>query len=225
MKLRIAVLAILALAIGRLVLAADSEKPQPQSNITYSAFLAAFNSNDEDVLSAQFGIECGVEAYWDLFGWNFRGSKADELSCRVVAISCNLRGNLLLFNAKGGYLCRLSCGQIYSVRLEDIDKDGIPELLTQELEGRGTGILILHYHLYKLTSTAIIPVWSAVSYSEDCWDPKKRCTPERGYVLQDPHEAGFYYTLEIQARHTKTVMREYIEIKEGKAVISPVKEP
>lgn len=108
-----------------------------------------------------------------------------------MAVSYNLRGDLFLFDAAGSLLVRAKTGELTWLQLFDFDVDGTAELITEEVDGRGTGVLIKGFHIYRLSRAGVEPLWQGASYSrkEVGLDPE---TGEsvyelvRGYVRCEP---------------------------------------
>lgn len=86
---------------------------------------------------------------------------------RVVALSKNRGGGLALFSSAGVLEDSLPSDEITSIELFDLDGDGISEMLTEEIEGRGTGVLIENYKLYSFDGGSIKKLWQRPSYIRD----------------------------------------------------------
>src|ERR1700747_1803009 len=60
---------------------------------------------------------------------------------RVIIVSCNLGGGLLTFRADASLVSSAVTGEIVGVRLLNLRGNESSELLTEEVDGRGTGAL------------------------------------------------------------------------------------
>jgi hypothetical protein len=86
---------------------------------------------------------------------------------RAIVISTNYGGGIALFSPEGVMESTLATGEVESIRLFDLNGDGISEILTDESEGPATGILIMHYDLYAVNDGKISRVWQELSYKRE----------------------------------------------------------
>jgi hypothetical protein len=101
----------------------------------------------------------------DLAGLNFQWQASPGDGSRVVAISKVHGGYLALFDEEGSLLDLLETGEIYySVLLCDLDQDAIAEVITDEVEGFGTGYLDRKFHIYKRQSDSLVDLGTRTSY-------------------------------------------------------------
>ncbi len=131
----------------------------------------------------------------DLRGYNWHRRIDPSPSIRVVAASYHRRGELFLFDAGGSLLKRLKTHELTWLQLFDFDLDGIDEIITEEIDGSGTGVIIKSYHIYRISQADIEPLWEGVSYSRK-WFGKDPETGEskvemiRGYLRYEPSANG-----------------------------------
>jgi hypothetical protein len=81
----------------------------------------------------------------------------------VVLITGNLHGTLLRADGKERIIQSVESAEIVSWSFCDLDENGIAELITDEIDGRGTGELIRNYHLYLLSPAISRTEWDAPS--------------------------------------------------------------
>lgn len=121
-----------------------------------------------------------------LQGYEFHREVEIGQGIRVILISCNLHGGLLSFRSSGSRIASISSNQITGLQLVDLDEDGISEIVTEEIESRGTGILVKNFELYKVSPESLRRLWSARSYYQS--------VPSQGDGARDPsarREDGF----------------------------------
>lgn len=91
---------------------------------------------------------------------------------RVIALSKNLGGGLVLFSPNGRVESSVTTNEITSLQCFDLNDDGVSELVTEEVEGRGTGILVKDFKIYSQSVHGLEKVWERRSYSREApWDP------------------------------------------------------
>lgn len=91
---------------------------------------------------------------------------------RVIVLSKNTGGGLLLFSPSGVLQNSIATGEITWIQLFDLNDDGISEVVTEEVEGRGTGILVKNFKLYTVADGRIEQIWKHLSYRrESSWNP------------------------------------------------------
>lgn len=112
---------------------------------------------------------------------------------RVVVISLRPEGGIAAFRADGSLLGTQSSGEITSVELFDLDEDGTSELMTEEVEGRGTGVLMKTFVLYGVSPKGIQKLWSGESHFRSVpWNPGSRehAQERYGFLRCDPSGGG-----------------------------------
>jgi hypothetical protein len=113
---------------------------------------------------------------------------------RVLVISCKHGGGLMVFGPSLRLTSSMKTDDIKSVTLLDLDEDGISEVLTDEVEGEGTGILLGQFVVYRVSPGPIRRLWDGVSlYQASSWDPKAGFTGgirREGFVRFDPSGGG-----------------------------------
>lgn len=91
---------------------------------------------------------------------------------RVIALSKNWSGALVLFSPNGRLESSVTTNEITSLQCFDLNQDGVSELVTEEVEGRGTGILVKAFKMYTRSAQGLEKVWERRSYSREApWDP------------------------------------------------------
>lgn len=89
---------------------------------------------------------------------------------RVIVVSKDRSGGVALFSPSGLLQDSIGTDEITWIQLFDLNGDGVSELVTEEVEGRGTGVLDKNYKLYRVNSTGIKKLWERRSYSrESLW--------------------------------------------------------
>lgn len=113
---------------------------------------------------------------------------------RLVAISRNLGGTLLTFRPDGSILARRETAEVTWLQLFDFDEDGQAEVILEEIDGRGTGILIKNFHIYRVADHAITNLWQGLSYQRKLLPSRKGGEPvldlQRGFVRCEPSGGG-----------------------------------
>jgi hypothetical protein len=113
---------------------------------------------------------------------------------RVIAVSKNLAGGLILFSQDGLMTNSLATDEITSIQVFDLNDDGVSEIVTEEVEARGTGILIKNFKLYAVDSSGIRQLWQRRSYTRQSPLNSRRSTQEvhetQYFIRFDPSGAG-----------------------------------
>jgi hypothetical protein len=124
-----------------------------------------------------------------LDGYSFHRVVELGRGLRIVVISRNLGGGLLLFDSTGAHIATKATNEIRWLQLFDIDEDGLSELMTEEIDGRGTGILETSYCLYRFAPERVEPLWHGESYSRLA--PTPGLVEEHlGFIRFDPSASG-----------------------------------
>ncbi|MGH9713911.1 MAG: hypothetical protein ACRD5M_11505 [Candidatus Acidiferrales bacterium] len=108
----------------------------------------------------------------------------------VIAISCQWNGGLPAFHADGSLIQMTQIGPISSIQLVDLDEDGVSEIITEEKEGRGTGVLLRSFNLHTVSNKSIANVWKAPSYSAASSEYGKAAELHEGFLRFDPAAFG-----------------------------------
>ncbi|HXG58217.1 MAG TPA: hypothetical protein VNL91_04270 [Thermoanaerobaculia bacterium] len=87
--------------------------------------------------------------------WEFRFGDGRT----VLIVSTEYAGAILLYSSAGGLVTARRTGSALSVQSQDVNADGTPELLTEEVVGRGTGIRDHQFVLYSIGSAGIETAW------------------------------------------------------------------
>jgi hypothetical protein len=94
---------------------------------------------------------------------------------RVLVLSKNMSGGLILFSRDGVAKSFLATEEITSLQIFDLNEDGVSELITEEIEGRGTGVLVKNFKVYKFDAEDIKEIWKGQSYSLSApWNPDNK---------------------------------------------------
>jgi hypothetical protein len=113
---------------------------------------------------------------------------------RLVVISRNLGGTLLVFRPDGSLRARKDTQEITWLQLFNFDEDGQAEIILDEIDGRGTGILLRNFHIYRLAESSIVQLWEGTSYhrkelpARD--DHSAAFELARGFIRCEPSGAG-----------------------------------
>ena len=131
----------------------------------------------------------------ELSGYSFHWQLEPGADLRVVAVSYNLRGAIFVFDAAGSLRARAEIGELSWLQLFDFDEDGTAELIAEEVDGRGTGVLVKSFRVYRLSTSAVEPLWQGVSFSRKALgqDPRtgdSRFELIRGYLRCEPSGSG-----------------------------------
>jgi hypothetical protein len=112
---------------------------------------------------------------------------------RVVAISCTRNGGLIAFGTDGKAVSSLQTGRITSLEIFDLTEDGNSEVILNEVEGTGTGVLMEAFVVYRLTSSEIRQIWKGDSVFRSApWKPagKVQVNQKTCFLRFDPSGAG-----------------------------------
>lgn len=88
---------------------------------------------------------------------------------KVVAISGNLHGGLLLFDHAGKMLSLVETPEIQEVRLFNPEEDPPTPLglVATEVDDIGTGVAEYNYHVYRVMGGTLKEVWKGLAYFLD----------------------------------------------------------
>lgn len=124
-----------------------------------------------------------------LAGYNFHREMDLGGGLRMIAISCNLGGGLAVFRSDGSAVTTQPTKEITTVQLIDLDEDGVSEVLTEEIDGRGTGVLDKTFRVYRIVGNGVREVWSGESYIRRAPD-EHHIEETIGFVRFDGSGAG-----------------------------------
>jgi hypothetical protein len=100
---------------------------------------------------------------------------------------------LLIFDSKGCLKTQLELPDLDSVQTLDIDSDGKQEILVDQVDGHGTGILFKKFHLYSARDQSIDELWSGLSFERVVnylSGPKPNLSLAVGLVKFEPGAVG-----------------------------------
>jgi len=130
----------------------------------------------------------------DLTGFGFAREMEIGSGIRVIAISTNDSGGLAAFRNDGSLIQTLKTDKITWLQMFDLNEDGVSEIVTEEVNGRGTGLLQKSFNLYAVSPQEIRKVWHAESYSLDAIPKEVGSKPsvkeKIGYLRFDPSGFG-----------------------------------
>ena len=146
-----------------------------------------------------------------LNGYNFHREVEIGGGVRVIAISRNLAGGLLVFAANGANIATKDTKEITWLQLFDFDEDGVAEIVTEEIHGRGTGVLEKSFHLYRVAGSQIVSLWQGESYTRHA--PTPDLIREReGFIRFDRSGSGTNARLiHVVVAPDKTLQRSVFE--------------
>ena len=124
-----------------------------------------------------------------LSGYSFHREVEIGKGLRAIVISRNLGGGLLVFGADGVLAEAEETEEITWIQLFDLDEDGVSEIVTEEIGGRGTGVLDKHFSVYRCTPQSIKRVWTGESYSRRSPKPE-RFEETNGFLRFDASGGG-----------------------------------
>jgi hypothetical protein len=169
-----------------------------------------------------------VPAYYRtmLAGYNFHWQIELGKHSRLVVISRNLGGSLLAFRSDGSLLARTEAGEITWLQLFDFDEDGQAEVILEEIDGRGTGILLKSFHIYRVADGAIRQLWDGLSYQRKLLpsgqDGSQVFSLLRGFVRCEPSGGGslhtrlFHFTERVTPRGSQMVSKRAYTFSRGR---------
>jgi hypothetical protein len=167
-----------ALCLSFVVCTLDSQASEELSERVVRQELAKKGENPEYVSSI-----VSLEGY--SFSWELSPSPA----AKVIVISRNLSGELYIFDTSGNLVRRLNTGEIVSAQLCELDGGGSAEILLDEVDIRGTGILSRSVHIYTIHGLELPTSIPLTVYSRTFHSPEKAdsyFSHVLGYVRCDP---------------------------------------
>lgn len=117
---------------------------------------------------------------------------------RVLAISCSHSGGLIAFANDGKFIASIRTGEITSFQVFDLAEDGNSMIVTDEVEGEGTGLLVKSFSMYRTTRGEIRKIWTGESFLRSApWTPSGniQVTEKKCYVRFDPASAAIRGTM------------------------------
>ncbi len=160
-----------------------------------------------------------------LAGYGFHWEIELGPDLRLVAVSRNLGGSLFTFGRDGAVLARRDTGEITALQLFDFDEDGLAEVILDEIDGRGTGVLLRNFHVYRSGRTSIGHLWEGVSYHRKLLPAGGDGSPafevRRGFLRCEPSGAGvpvarLLHVLEDARRQGPVVSRQAYAYSAGR---------
>lgn len=99
-----------------------------------------------------------------LAGYNFHREILVGSRIRVIAVSKNLGGALLVFDAEGKLRDTCKTDEILAIQLVDLDHDGIDEIVTEEVWNRATGPFNTGFVVYRVVPAPCRSVWHGEAF-------------------------------------------------------------
>jgi hypothetical protein len=108
----------------------------------------------------------------DLSGLEFAREVDLGQGLRVIVVSGSRSGGVAAFRGDGSMLTTIPTGQLTWIQLFDPDEDGVSEIIVEEIEGKGTGVLLKSFVLYVAGGETFREAWRQPSYRrESPWNP------------------------------------------------------
>jgi len=153
-------------SLALMLLASLTASASPQTILTLDAARQAVRQKQE-------GRDVQSVGSINLGGLNFYRELDLGNRLRVLAISANITGGLLAFRPDGSSISALKTDEITWILLADLDADGAAEVITEEVDGRGTGTLSKAFCIYAVSTSGIKRLWRGESYSySQVWEPR-----------------------------------------------------
>jgi hypothetical protein len=86
---------------------------------------------------------------------------------RLIVVSASGAGGLAAFRADGSLLQTMATGAITMIQLFDPDEDGVSEVIVEEVEGKGTGVLMKSFVLLVAGRERLTEAWRQPSYRRE----------------------------------------------------------
>jgi hypothetical protein len=113
---------------------------------------------------------------------------------RVIAISTTLGGGFALFRGDGSAVTTIRTGKIVWVQLVDLNEDDVSDVLVEEIDGKGTGVMMKSFVLYVVRRNDFKEAWRRPSYRMEApWNPASASAPTleiRNLLRFDPSGGG-----------------------------------
>ena len=110
----------------------------------------------------------------DLAGYSFHREFSIGNGVRVIAISKNLAGGILVFDRQGSKFDAQHTGEIISIQILDMDGDGRDEMITEEVGNRSTSNFSTSFAVYSVPDRKLLVLWRAKGFEEDVAPPSRR---------------------------------------------------
>jgi hypothetical protein len=146
---------MLVLVLAGAALGAGSPRPAPLS----------LSQLRQAIREVSAGKEPDPRLPIDLSAYDFHWDLDPGGGLHVVVVGCDHHGYILTFNAAGSLAVAEKTHQIVSLQVCKLENQGIPELITDEVDLWGTGFVQRQFHLYKLSPTETKQIWTAVSFA------------------------------------------------------------
>lgn len=113
-------------------------------------------------------IKFALPAKLRLEGYRFHWELSIAPDVHVILVSRTRGGALLAFREDGSLAGLVETAEITSAGLFDFDdEDGPAEVITEQIEGGGTGVLLKRYHIYRIGKNGPQEVWKEDSLDFD----------------------------------------------------------
>jgi hypothetical protein len=151
----------------------------------------------------------------------------------TIVLVSQMRGaysKLLVFSERGSLIAMTDVGaEIGGIALCDLNQDGISEVIVDQLDGWGTGVLETTYSVYGIAG-ATRELWSGLSLAIHEM-PGEGINIKRGYLRCEPSGWDVPYTrlvhLEVSRRSGKEILElHYLKLEDERLVeVESVREP
>jgi hypothetical protein len=154
------------------------------------AFIAGYESSPNHLRLARQLFDI------DLSGYRYSQELTLGHGLRAISISGFDQGAIFIFSESGKLLAKKKTSLVISIEIVDLDGDGLSEIVTEEQEASGTGILGTSFSIYGIYSNRLLRVWHDLAYSH-FYPPEGKSPQERifGFVRPEVSSStqGFIY--------------------------------
>jgi len=159
----------------------------------------------------------GVIAGLKLDGFRFSRELEVGGGVRVMAIAGQFGGGLAAYGASGDLIASIATHEITWLQLFDLDEDGQSEVITEEVDGRGTDVLMKSFAVYGIRSKKIEKLWSGESYFRSVPYDRPNASEERlGFIRFFPSGGGYANARLIHVQRIEGHWRENVyEMRDG----------
>jgi len=144
-----------------------SQNPRPAGEYEKDTNIVTFDEAQKIIAAYENGEDVKTVGPIRLGGFNFTREIEIRKNAKALIISCHLGGGIIIFDSKGQLIAFRRTGDIKSTQLFDIDDDGQDEIITDEVDGIGTGIGRDSYHIYQYSNNKLEQLWNGESYYLD----------------------------------------------------------
>lgn len=142
-----------------------------------------------------------------------------------IVVSRHLGGDLLAFQENGSLVAHKAVNETTWLHLFDFDEDGVAEVVTEQVDGRGTGVLLKSYYVYRVSPREIVELWKNLSYRHALIESREQpgatsLETHRGYLRCEPsgsgrQKPGLLYLVEVRRGEESHRTRRQAFVLEG----------